>query len=60
MSVSSDGVLYLPDRFGRIYTSTGGGTGPLQELAYAGGRPLGGHVYRDGNAIFCDALKVRS
>ena len=58
VSISPDGVLYMPDNLGRVWTSAEGGAGPLQELAYTGGKPLGGYVYPSGDAIFCDALKV--
>lgn len=57
VSIGHDGTLYLPDKFGRIWTSTNGGQGQLEELGYAGGRPLGGYVYGNGDAIFCDAIK---
>ena len=60
VSIGHDGTLYLPDKFGRIWTSANGGQGQLQELGYAGGRPLGGYVYGNGDAIFCDAIKVHS
>lgn len=50
----------MPDALGRIWTSTHGGKGELQELGYAGGRPLGGYVYPNGDAIFCDMVKVRN
>lgn len=58
VSISKDGTLYLPDKLGRIWTSKDGGKGKLEELGYAGGRPLGGHVYPNGDAIFCDMVKV--
>ena len=58
MSIGKDGTLYLPDSQGRIWTAQNGGQGKLQEVAYVGGKPLGGHVYPNGDAIFCDAVKV--
>ena len=58
VSISPDGVLYMPDNLGRIWTSSEGGAGPLRQLTYTGGKPLGGYVYPSGDAIFCDALKV--
>ena len=60
VSIGKDGTLYLPDSQGRIWTAQNGGQGKLQELAYVGGKPLGGHVYPNGDAIFCDAVKVTS
>lgn len=58
VSIGKDGTLYLPDSLGRIWTSQNAGEGKLQELAYAGGKPLGGFVYPNGDAIFADAIKV--
>ena len=58
VSISKDGTLYLPDKHGRIWTSAEGGKGEPKELGYAGGRPLGGHVYPNGDAIFCDMVQV--
>ena len=59
VSIGKDGTLYLPDSQGRIWTAENG-EGKLRELAYVGGKPLGGHVYPDGDVIFCDAVKVNS
>ena len=58
VSVGHDGKLYMPDSLGRIWTSRDAGEGELQELAYAGGKPLGGYVYPNGDAVFADAVKV--
>ncbi|KAA6420084.1 hypothetical protein WJX79_007601 [Trebouxia sp. C0005] len=57
VSISQEGTLYLPDKLGQIWTSKDGGRGKLEQLGYAGGRPLGGHVYANGDAIFCDMIK---
>ena len=48
----------MPDSQGRIWTAKDCGKGNLRELGYAGGRPLGGHVYPNGDVIFADAVKV--
>ena len=58
MSIGKDGTLYLPDSHGRIWTSKNAGEGKLEELAYIGGKPLGGYVYPNGDALFADAVKV--
>ncbi|KAL3133309.1 hypothetical protein ABBQ38_007188 [Trebouxia sp. C0009 RCD-2024] len=57
VSIGKDGTLYLPDSLGRIWTSQNAGEGKLRELAYAGGKPLGGFVYPNGDAVFADAVK---
>lgn len=59
VSIGRDGTLYLPDSQGRIWTAQNS-EGKLRELAYVGGKPLGGHVYPNGDVIFCDAVKVNS
>lgn len=59
VSIGKDGTLYLPDSQGRIWTAQNS-EGKLREIAYVGGKPLGGYVYPNGDVIFCDAVKVNS
>ncbi len=60
--VSRSGTLWLPDKYGNVFTSESDSKGTykdLQKIAYVGpSRPLG-HVFdANDNLVICDASKV--
>ena len=60
--VSKSGTLWLPDKYGNVFTSETDSKGTykdLQKVAYVGpSRPLG-HVFdANDNLVICDASKV--
>lgn len=62
VQVSKSGTLWLPDKYGNVFTSESDSEGTykdLQKVAYVGpSRPLG-HVFdANDNLVICDASKV--
>ncbi len=62
VQLSSSGTLWLPDKYGNVFTSEADSKGTykdLQKVAYVGpSRPLG-HVFdANDNLVICDASKV--
>ena len=62
VQISKSGTLWLPDKFGNVFTSEPDGKGgykDLHKVAYVGpSRPLGHAFDADGNLVICDASKV--
>lgn len=60
--MTSDGTLWLPDRYGNVFTAEAdprGGYKDLKRTAYIGpSRPLGHTMDADGNLIVADSAKV--
>ena len=62
MHVSSDGTLWLPDRYGNVFTAEPdlrGGYKDMKKVAYIGpSRPLGHTMDAEGNLVVADSAKV--
>ena len=52
--MSSDGALYMLDKFGIVWKSANGGT-PERVIHLGAGRPLGFHFDKDDNLVICNA-----
>ena len=62
VQVSKSGTLWLPDKYGNVFTSETDSKGThkeLQRVAYVGpSRPLGHTFDANDNLVICDASKV--
>ena len=60
--MSEEGALWLPDKFGNVFTAqpdSRGGYSDLTKVAYIGpSRPLGHTMDADGNLLVADSAKV--